>query len=253
MAKTAASKKPRRRTRRPPTQATPKTTPKGSVTAEYIKAILLAVALALAIRTFVVQAFRIPSGSMEDTLLVGDFLLANKFIFGAQIPFTNTRLPALRDPQPNDVIIFQYPEDLSRDFIKRIVAGPGQTVEVRDKILYVNNKRAIDPPKSKYIDPHIFPKKTAGGTRDNFGPEVVPKGHFFVMGDNRDNSEDSRYWGFLDQNLIIGQAFIMYWSWAPDEQAPTYINLSSIPQMLIYNITRFPQRTRWGRIGMLVE
>ncbi len=249
MAKTSISKNPRRRTRLYTTQN--RATSKGSVTAEYIKAIMLAVGLALFIRTFFFQAFRLPSGSMEDTLLVGDFLLANKFIYGAKIPFTSARLPALRDPQPNDIVIFEYPEDPSRDFIKRIVAGPGQTVEVRDKILYINNKRAIDPARSKYIDPHIFKKPTS--LRDNFGPEVVPEGHFFVMGDNRDNSEDSRYWGFLDGNRIHGQAFLLYWSWAPDEQAPEYHTLSSIPRWLFYNILHIPQRTRWGRIGMMVE
>ena len=251
MSKTAPNKKPRQ-TRRVASSAS-KTRPKKSVPFEYLKAILFAVALALVIRTFFIQAFRIPSGSMEDTLLIGDFLLANKFIYGAQIPFTSARLPALRTPQSGDVVIFQYPEDPSRDFIKRIVAIPGQTVEIRDKVLYVDSKRAVDPPRSKFVDPHILDHNKAGSDRDHFGPDKVPPGHYFVMGDNRDNSEDSRYWGFLNRELIRGKAFILYWSWAPDGHAPHYQNLASIPSMLFYNLLHLPQRTRWSRIGMLVE
>lgn len=254
MAKTTPAKKTTRTTRRPAkksTTSTPSEDP--SVTAEYLKAIVFAVFVALFIRTFVVQAFRIPSGSMEDTLLVGDFLLANKFIYGAPIPFTHTSLPALREPHPNDVVIFQYPEDPSRDFIKRIVAGPGQTIEVRDKILYVDGKRTIDPARSKYIDPRIIHSNDPNSIRDNYGPAVVPKGHYFVMGDNRDNSDDSRYWGFLNRELIRGQAFMLYWSWAPDDNAPEYHSLASIPGMFVYNLSHFFGRTRWTRIGMLIE
>ena len=220
---------------------------------EYLEAILVAVALALLIRTFVIQAFRIPSGSMEDSLLIGDFLLADKFVYGARIPFTDWRLPAFRAPEPGDIVIFQYPLDPGRDFIKRCVAGPGQTVEVRNKVLYVGGKRAVDPPRSKYTDPRILPKESRSGIRDNFGPVVVPPDHFFVMGDNRDNSEDSRYWGFLPYRLIRGRALLLYWSWAPDPEAPDYMSLFSIPKMAIYNLFHFPQRVRWGRIGALVR
>jgi signal peptidase I len=254
MSKTVPTKKAKKTTRRPAKKTTPPTpTKEPSVTSEYIKAIVFAVVLALFIRTFVVQAFRIPSGSMEDTLLIGDFLLANKFIYGAQIPFTNTRLPAFRDPQVDDVVIFQYPEDLSRDFIKRVVAKSGQTVEIRNKILFVDGKRTIDPAKSKYVDPRIINSNEPGSIRDNYGPAIVPKGHYFVMGDNRDNSEDSRYWGYLNKELIHGKAFILYWSWARDDDAPVYKGLLSIPGLLFYNIINFPARTRWTRIGMLIE
>lgn len=253
MAKTTTPKKTPPTPRKSSAPAKKPTPKKASVTAEYIKAIVLAVALALFIRTFIVQAFRIPSGSMEDTLLVGDFLLANKFIYGIRIPFTDTRLPELREPAPGDVIIFQYPKDLSRDFIKRVVAVPGQTVEIKNKILYVDNKRTIDPPKSKYVDPFILNRKSSGGSRDNYGPEIVPEGHYFVMGDNRDSSDDSRYWGFLDRNLIRGKAFMLYWSWAPDRNAPEYTSLVSLPSILLYNLLHIPARTRWGRIGDFVE
>ncbi len=226
---------------------------KKSVTIEYIKAILLAFALALFIRIFVVQAFRIPSGSMENTLLVGDFLLANKFIYGARIPFTDIHLPAWRAPAPGDIVIFQYPRDPSRDFIKRIVAGPGQKVEIEDKILYVDDKRAIDPSKAKYIDSVILKRRSAVNTRDNYGPKIVPENCYFVMGDNRDSSEDSRYWGFLKRDLIRGKAFILYWSWAPDDRVPAYSNATSLIGIAIYNLFHFPERVRWQRIGMLVE
>lgn len=226
---------------------------KKTVTIEYIKAILLAFALALFIRIFVVQAFRIPSGSMENTLLVGDFLLANKFIYGARIPFTDIRLPAWRAPAPGDIVIFQYPRDPSRDFIKRIVAGPGQTVEIKDKILYVDDKRAIDPSKAKYIDSVILKRRSVANTRDNYGPKIVPEDCYFVMGDNRDSSEDSRYWGFLKRDLIRGKAFILYWSWAPDDRVPAYSNMTSLLGIAFYNLFHFPERVRWQRIGMLVE
>ena len=223
---------------------------KKSVTVEYIKAILLAVAIALFLRTFVVQAFRIPSGSMEDTLLIGDFLLANKFIYGAYIPFTGIRLPAVREPKPGDIVIFQYPRDPSRDYIKRIVAGPGQSIEIRDKKLYVDGEIAPKPPQAKHGDP--FVRKSAH-TRDNHPLQVVPEGSYFVLGDNRDRSEDSRYWGFLERDLIRGKAFVLYWSWATDPRVPEYNNPSSLPGIALYNLLHFPSRTRWQRIGMLVE
>ena len=226
---------------------------KKSVTIEYIKAILLAFALALFIRIFIVQAFRIPSGSMENTLLVGDFLLANKFIYGARIPLIDIRLQAWRSPDPGDIVIFQYPRDPSRDFIKRIVAGPGQKVEIKDKILYVDDKRATDPSKSKYIDSVILKRRSVANTRDNYGPKIVPEDCYFVMGDNRDSSEDSRYWGFLKRDLIRGKAFVLYWSWAPDDRVPAYSNITSLLSIAFYNLFHFPERVRWQRIGMLVE
>lgn len=226
---------------------------KKSLVRDYLEVILVAVVLVFVLRTFLVQAFRIPSSSMEDTLLVGDFLLANKFIFGAKVPFTEWRLPAFREPEPGDIVIFQHPDDPSRDFIKRCIAGPGQTVEVR-KVPYVNGERAVDPPLSKYLAKGApLPKGHRNGKRDNFGPIVVPPDHFFMMGDNRDNSEDSRYWGLLPHKFIRGKAFIIYGSWAPDADAPEYEGLFSIPKILFYNILHFPSRVRWKRIGRVVN
>jgi signal peptidase I len=219
------------------------------VAREYVEAILLAVALALLLRTFVVQAFRIPSASMEDTLLAGDFLLASKVHYGPQIPFTDWRLPGFTDPAPGDVVIFQYPLDPERDFIKRCMAVGGQTVEIRNKVLYVDGKRTVDPPRSKYADPIIIPRESPNGVRDNFGPAVIPAGQLFVIGDNRDNSEDSRFWGFLPLKLVKAKAIVLYWSWAPDPSAPDYTGIASIPKLFFYNLPRFFQRVRWSRIG----
>ena len=226
---------------------------KKSVAREYLEAILVAVALALFLRTFVVQAFSIPTGSMENTLLIGDFLLANKIVYGARIPFTDARLPGFRNPEPGDIVIFEYPKNPERDFIKRVVAGPGQEVEIRDKILYVDGKRTVDPPLSKYVDPVILPFSSSGGNRDNKRLARVPEGHYFVMGDNRDNSEDSRYWGFLEKERIRAQANIIYWSWAPDPGAPAFEDILSIPKIAVYNLIHGFGRARWSRIGRIVK
>ncbi|HLQ66764.1 MAG TPA: signal peptidase I [Candidatus Limnocylindrales bacterium] len=191
---------------------------------EYLEAIVLAVLLTIVIRGLVVQAFRIPTGSMEDTLLVGDFLFVNKMVYGSEIDigiggerFFYYRFPAIREPKPGDVIVFRYPEDPSRDFIKRCVAGAGQQVEIRDKVLYVDGK-AKDEPYVVHKDPQILPRERSA--RDNFGPYVVPQGHLFMMGDNRDNSHDSRFWGPLPRDLVKGKAMFLYWSWDPDRRLP---------------------------------
>lgn len=218
---------------------------------EYVEVIAISVLLALIVRTYIVQAFRIPSGSMEDTLLVGDFLLVSKFIYR----FT--------DPKPGDIIVFKYPQDLKRDFIKRCVAVEGQTVQIIDKKLYVDNKPAINPPQSKFVDPKIYANGLS--TRDNLGPVKVPPGHLFMMGDNRDNSRDSRYWGFLDKRLIKGKAFILYWSWKrlPGDpelakwEGPILLALPkfviSFIRVLVFDIVRSPWRIRWNRIGRLIH
>jgi len=202
---------------------------------EYTEAIVVAVALTMVIRTFVIQAFRIPTGSMEDTLLVGDFLFVNKFIFGAPIPFTDLRTPSLRNPKPGDILVFKYPKDPSRDFIKRVVATPGDTVEIRDKQVVVNGVAQPQPfvklsggrlqPRD-YQNPTIFPP--GAGNKDNYGPYVLPPGHYFMMGDNRDNSDDSRFWGPLDRNLIKGKAIFIYWSWNKDTMRPRLSRLGKL-------------------------
>ena len=184
------------------------------VVREYSEAIIVAVLLALLIRAFVVQAFTIPSGSMMDTLLVGDYILVNKFLFGPEIPFTDTHLPGLRDPARGDIIVFKYPKDEERDFIKRIVALGGETVHVRDNRVFVNG-RLLDEP---YVRSGSIPAAGSGSCSYYYAcePTLVPPSSYFVMGDNRDNSQDSRYWGFVKREKIRGKAFLIYWSWNGD-------------------------------------
>ena len=220
---------------------------------EYAKTLGIALILAFAIKTSIVEAYKIPSSSMEDTLLVGDFLLANKFVYGARIPLFGWRLPAINDPQPGDVVIFKVPTDRKTNYIKRCVATEGQVVEVINKELFVDGIRFPDPVKSKHTDPYIRPATMDG--RDNFGKFTVPKGHIFVMGDNRDNSYDSRYWGTVPLDLVLGEALLIHWSWEPDTDAPeiALADLSSLPRSVWYNIEHFIERVRWSRLGDIVR
>jgi signal peptidase I len=194
---------------------------------EYAESIIWAVVLALLIRTFVVQTFEIPSGSMEDTLAIGDRLLANKFIYGTRIPFTDTRIAKLRDPQRGDVVIFKYPVDRSKDFIKRVIGVPGDEILIRDKQVYVNGVPYRNP-HEVHKEPKVYPPEQ--NPRDNFGPVRVPPNAYFMMGDNRDRSYDSRFWGFVGNSDIVGLAFMKYWSWEQDAW-----------------------RVRWRSIGQLIE
>ena len=174
-----------------------------SVVREYAEAIAIAVVLALFIRTFVVQAFKIPSGSMKPTLLVGDHILVNKFIYGIKIPFTDKTLIKLSRPQHGDVIVFKYPLDTKKDYIKRVIGLPGDRIELSEKQLIINGQ-IVDDPHAKY---------SFNGNLRNFGPVAVPEDHLFVMGDNRDESSDSRVWGFVPISYLKGKAFLIYWSW----------------------------------------
>lgn len=200
---------------------------------EYAEALLLAIILTVVIRSFVIQAFRIPTGSMEDTLAVGDFLFVNKFLYGAKVPMLEARLPAIRDPQPGDILVFRYPRDPSKDFIKRCVAVEGQTIEIRNKRIYLNGVPQNEP-YVKFTDPTI--RNGRLDPRDNLAPQKVPPGHVFMVGDNRDNSHDSRYWGFLDRDLIKGKAMFIYWSWDPEHR--------------VFSLIPTP---RWSRIGHIIH
>ena len=200
---------------------------KKHIVREYAESIIIAVILALIIRTFIVQAFKIPSGSMEDTLAIGDHILVSKFIYGTKIPFTSTRLLKIRDPRRGDVIVFEYPEDPSKDFIKRVIGTPGDEVQVINKKVFVNGK-PYENPHEVHKENEIIPKEQ--NQRDNFGPVKVPENSYFVMGDNRDRSYDSRFWGFVTNDKIKGLAFIKYWSWDKDKF-----------------------RVRWGNIGKLIN
>ncbi|MCP4745906.1 MAG: signal peptidase I [Desulfobacteraceae bacterium] len=177
---------------------------------ENIEALFIAILLALFIRAFVVQAFKIPSGSMKNTLLVGDYILVNKFIYGVKIPFSNITVIPIKYPKRGDIIVFKYPEDPSKDFIKRVVAVGGDKIHIRDKKVYVNDK----------LQDSSFARFSESGKkplRDFFGPATVPEGKLFVMGDNRDRSNDSRFWGYVDVGEVRGKAFMIYWSWNKED------------------------------------
>ena len=206
-----------------------------STVRECIEAIVIAILLALFIRAFVVQAFKIPSGSMKSTLLVGDHILVNKFIYGVKIPFVDKDLIHFSDPQHQDIIVFRYPVDPSKDFIKRVVGLPGDKVRIEDKKVYVNEK-LLDEPYAIHSDKKILPANIS--PRDNMATITVPPNNLFVMGDNRDESYDSRFWKFVDINEIKGKAFIIYWSWNRDGD---------------FSMTPSDSYIRWNRIGKLLH
>lgn len=225
---------------------------------EYTEAIIIAIILALIIRTFVIQAFKIPSGSMIPTLVVGDHILVNKFIFGLKVPFIDNRYLVMKQPKRDDIVVFSFPgnrdipectsfsknvssrlknvsnninpaylfKDDCRDFIKRVVGVGGDKVEIKNKKVFINNVAV----KESFA---VHNDKATTASRDDFGPKIVPHGKFFVMGDNRDYSYDSRFWGFVDINDIKGKAFIIYWSW--DSQGTLF------------------NKVRWDRISDLLH
>ena len=178
-----------------------------SVVREYAEAIVIAVILALFIRTFVVQAFKIPSGSMKPTLLVGDHILVNKFIYGIKLPFADRTLVELGKPKRGDVIVFKFPHDPKKDYIKRVIGLPGDKVQLTNKRLFINGT-PVEDPHASYL-PY--------GNYRSFGPVTVPADRLFVMGDNRDESSDSRVWGFVPFSNLKGKAFLIYWSWNREE------------------------------------
>ncbi len=214
-----------------------KTRRKGKVR-EYVEAFAIALLIALLVRTFVIQAFKIPSGSMENTLLVGDHIFVNKFVYGYHLPFTKGRVLAFSTPRRGDIIVFVFPEDPGKDFIKRVIAVPGDTVEIRDKVVFLNGK----PQEEKYT--RFADGNRVDGfvrSRDNMAPVAVPAKRYFVMGDNRDRSYDSRFWGFVEEDAIIGKALFIYFSvnWDAD--------------LHWYEFWRFPELVRWNRIGDMLR
>jgi len=221
---------------------------------EWSKIIIFAVALFIVIRTFGVEAYKIPSGSMERTLLVGDFLLVNKALYGAEIPFTKMRLPAFRSPRRGDVIVFQYPLETDVSYVKRLIGLPRDTVEMRDGVLYLNGRPQAEryvihsQPSSDQADEEFrwqnqYLVRTAEASvgyhpsRNTWGPLIVPEKSYFVLGDNRDNSADSRFWGFVADALVKGRPLVVYYSYEPDATQ------------------RFPWLTniRWSRLGALIR
>lgn len=215
---------------------------------EWVKSLVIAFFLFLVIRTFAVEAFRIPTGSMESTLLVGDFLLVNKAVYGAQVPGTGMRLPAFGGPDRGDIVVFTPPHEPDKNYVKRLVGLPGDTLLMRDKVLLVNGA-PVPEPYAQHLDPldmhapgmrwqldHLIEpaeRMTYRPTRDNWGPIVVPQTRFFVLGDNRDDSEDSRYWGFVDATSVKGKPLFVYYSFNPR-------TLRAVPWLT---------EIRWDRIG----
>jgi signal peptidase I len=218
---------------------------------EYFESIVIAVILALFIRTFVVQAFKIPTGSMEENLLIGDHLLVNKFVFGpTQTPVERALLPVGTIGR-GQVIVFKYPEEPDRDFIKRVIGLPGETVEVRDKKVYVNGQ-PLDEPYVHFLLPpssdSAFHEVTSFDVRERYGPVTVPPNQYFVMGDNRDNSQDSRYWGFLPRGHVKGKALLIYWSYESGREDYVDEGLGATIKRLGSVVTHFFTKTRWERL-----
>ena len=210
----------------------------GNSTFELVKTFAIAIVIALFIRTFFVQAFRIPSGSMEDTLLVGDFLLVDKLTFGAKIPGTNWRLPGFRDPRRGDILVFKDPRT-NRDFIKRCVATGGETLQLVDNVVHINGRPIDEPYKSL--------KNVPGPMRDNYGPRRIGADAIFMMGDNRNNSQDSRYWGELAPDRVVGRAFVLYWS-SDQDKSPRWVQ--RLPETWVKGfVTLFTARPRFTRMG----
>lgn len=210
---------------------------KKSTVREYFESIVVAVILALFVRTFGVQAFKIPTSSMEPNLLVGDHLLVNKFLFAPTATSLERALLPIRDIRRGDVVVFKYPEDPERDFIKRVIALPGETVELKNQEILVNGA-LVEEPYAHYLLPASGDSE-GGDVRERYGPVTVPGDHLFVMGDNRDNSQDSRYWGFLPRPYIKGRALMIYWSFEQSEGE------TGSP---VSFLTRFFTGTRWGRL-----
>ena len=221
---------------------------KKSTIREYFEAIVIAVILALFVRTWVVQAFKIPTASMENNLLVGDHLLVNKFVFGpAAHPIARTLLP-VRDIRRGDVVVFKYPDEPERDFIKRVIGLPGDSVELRNKKVHINGQ-PLDEPYVHFLEPASEGQEvTSFDVRERYGPVTVPSSQYFVMGDNRDNSQDSRYWGFLPREYVKGRALIIYWSYDSGSDAYADDGLGATIRNLFSVVTHFFTRTRWERI-----
>jgi signal peptidase I len=215
---------------------------------EYFESIVIAVILALFVRTWVVQAFKIPTGSMENNLLIGDHLLVNKFVFGPEPSALARAVLPVRDIRRGDIVVFKYPEDPQRDFIKRVIGLPGETIELQNKKVLVNG-RAIDEPYVHFLEAtHGGGEITSFDVRERYGPVQVPADQYFVMGDNRDNSQDSRYWGFLPRHYIKGKALMIYWSY--EAAAGEYVEdgFGATVKRVFAVVTHFFTRTRWERI-----
>jgi signal peptidase I len=223
------------------------------VAREYLESIVVALMLALFIRTFVVQAFKIPSSSMESNLLIGDHLLVNKLVYSPSWSTLEDRALAKRAIRRGHIVIFKYPKDPERDFIKRVIGLPGELVEIRDKVVYVDG-RPLSESYTQFSEPLVRREDPAYGPRedgrDNWGPHRVPEGQLFVMGDNRDNSSDSRFWGYLPRDQVKGRALMVYWSY---EAARDSDRQRASTWDWVAGVLSAPFRTRWGRFFHVIR
>jgi len=215
---------------------------------EYFESIVIAVILALFVRTWVVQAFKIPTGSMENNLLIGDHLLVNKFLFAPTLGRVERTLLPIRDIRRGDVIVFKYPDEPDRDFIKRVIGLPGETIEMKAKKIYINGQ-PLDEPYVHFLEPVGDAQEVISyDLRENYPKTVVPQDFYFVMGDNRDNSQDSRYWGFLPRNYIKGRALMIYWSYESGREDYLDDGFGASARRIVGVVTHFFTKTRWERI-----
>ena len=224
---------------------------KKSTLREYFESIVIAVILALFVRTFVVQAFKIPTGSMENNLLIGDHLLVNKFVFGPSESRVERALLPMGAVKRLDIVVFKYPEEPERDFIKRVIGLPGDTVELRSKKVYVNGQ-PLDEPYVHFLEGPSHGTEGAEVTsfdvRKKNGPVTVPPYQYFFMGNNRDNSQDSRYWGFLRRDYIKGKALVIYWSYESGREDYEDESAGATVKGLVSVVAHFFTRTRWSRM-----
>jgi signal peptidase I len=222
---------------------------KKSTAREYFESIVVAVILALFIRTFVVQAFKIPTGSMEENLLIGDHLLVNKFVYGPTASAAEKAVLPIADIKRGDVLVFKYPVEPERDFIKRVIGLPGETVEVKERKIYINGT-VVDDSRAHYLLPATsdYHEVTSFDVRERYGPVTVPANQYFVMGDNRDNSQDSRYWGFLPRELVKGKALVIYWSYESERDDYEDAGAGATVRDIASVFTHFFTRTRWSRM-----
>ncbi len=215
---------------------------------EYAESIVIAVILALFVRTWVVQAFKIPTGSMENNLLIGDHLLVNKFVFGPTASSIDRALLPVRDIRRGDVMVFKYPDEPDRDFIKRVIGLPGETVELKAKKVYIDG-HPLDEPYVHFLEPASDSQEvTSFDVRERYGPVRVPEGHYFVMGDNRDNSQDSRYWGYLPRDYVKGRALMIYWSYESGREDYLDEGAGATIKRMFSVVTHFFTKTRWERL-----
>ena len=224
------------------------TTFQKSTLREYAESIVIAVILALFVRTWVVQAIKIPTGSMENNLLIGDHLLVNKFVFSPAATSVERVLLPVRSIHRGDIVVFKYPDEPDRDFIKRVIGLPGETVELKAKKVYIDG-HPLDEPYVHFLEPASDSQEvTQFDVRERYGPVRVPEGHYFVMGDNRDNSQDSRYWGFLPRDYVKGRALMIYWSYESGREDYLDEGAGASVKRMISVVTHFFTKTRWERL-----